>query len=215
MAAGTNYTLTIRCLTSTSSVSSEITYKNIAFGEVWLCSGQSNMVFRVDQSIEDEQNEIKAYLATNPDIRLFNEKCNWLTNDYEWPETALDSVNRLMHFTPAKWEMCNGQNTTEFSAVAFQFGKMLSDSLNVPIGLILNAVGGSPAEAWIDRKTLEFEFPDMLYNWKDSDFIQQWVRDRAKRTLPNRQTSCNVILTNLAICSSRAFCRCKAAPSRA
>lgn len=182
-AAGTNYTLMIRCLTSTSSVSSEITYKNIAFGEVWLCSGQSNMVFRVDQSIEDEQNEIKAYLATNPDIRLFNEKCNWLTNDYEWPETALDSVNQLMHFAPAKWEMCNGQNTTEFSAVAFQFGKMLSDSLNVPIGLILNAVGGSPAEAWIDRKTLEFEFPDMLYNWKDSDFVQQWVRDRAKKNI--------------------------------
>lgn len=183
MAAGTNYTLTIRCLTSTSSVSSEITYKNIAFGEVWLCSGQSNMVFRVDQSIEDEQNEIKAYLATNPDIRLFNEKCNWLTNDYEWPETALDSVNRLMHFAPAKWELCNGQNTTEFSAVAFQFGKMLSDSLNVPIGLILNAVGGSPTESWIDRKTLEFEFTDMLYNWKDSDFIQQWVRDRAKKNI--------------------------------
>lgn len=183
MAAGTNYTLTIRCLTSTSSVSSEITYKNIAFGEVWLCSGQSNMVFRVDQSIEDEQNEIKAYLATNPDIRLFNEKCNWLTNDYEWPETALDSVNRLMHFAPAKWELCNGQNTTEFSAVAFQFGKMLSDSLNVPIGLILNAVGGSPTESWIDRKTLEFEFPDMLYNWKNSDFIQQWVRDRAKKNI--------------------------------
>lgn len=182
-AAGTNYTLMIRCFTSTSSVSSEITYKNIAFGEVWLCSGQSNMVFRVDQSIEDEQNEIKAYLATNPDIRLFNEKCNWLTNDYEWPETALDSVNRLMHFAPAKWEMCNGQNTTEFSAVAFQFGKMLSDSLNVPIGLIMNAVGGSPTESWIDRKTLEFEFPDMLYNWKDSDFIQQWVRDRAKKNI--------------------------------
>ena len=182
-AAGTNYTLMIRCLTSTSSVSSEITYKNIAFGEVWLCSGQSNMVFRVDQSIEDEQNEIKAYLATNPDIRLFNEKCNWLTNDYEWPETSLDSVNRLMHFAPAKWEMCNGQNTTEFSAVAFQFGKMLSDSLNVPIGLIMNAVGGSPTESWIDRKTLEFEFPDMLYNWKDSDFIQQWVRDRAKKNI--------------------------------
>lgn len=182
-AAGTNYTLMIRCLTSTGSVSSEITYKNVAFGEVWLCSGQSNMVFRVDQSIEDEQNEIKTYLATNPDIRLFNEKCNWLTNDYEWPETALDSVNRLMHFAPAKWEMCNGQNTTEFSAVAFQFGKMLSDSLNVPIGLILNAVGGSPTESWIDRKTLEFEFPDMLYNWKDSDFIQQWVRDRAKKNI--------------------------------
>ena len=187
MAAGTNYILTIRCqpqsLAEPVEMCGEITYKNIAFGEVWLCSGQSNMVFLVEQSMEDEQNEIKAYLDSHPNIRLFNQKCNWYTNDYEWSETALDSVNKLMHFQPAKWEMCNEENTFAFSAVAFQFGKMLSDSLNVPIGLILNAVGGSPAEAWIDRKTLEFEFPDMLYNWKDSDFVQQWVRDRAKKNI--------------------------------
>ena len=56
---------------------------------------------------------------------------------------------------------------------------MLSDSLQVPVGLILNAIGGSPAEAWIDRKTLEFEFPDILYDWKQNNFIQDWARERA------------------------------------
>jgi sialate O-acetylesterase len=56
---------------------------------------------------------------------------------------------------------------------------MLSDSLDVPVGLILNAVGGSPTEAWIDRKTLEFEFPDILTDWRNNDFIQDWARGRA------------------------------------
>ena len=56
---------------------------------------------------------------------------------------------------------------------------VLSDSLQVPVGLILNAIGGSPAEAWIDRKTLEFEFPDILYDWKQNNFIQDWARERA------------------------------------
>ena len=56
---------------------------------------------------------------------------------------------------------------------------MLADSLQVPVGLILNAVGGSPTEAWIDRKTLEFEFPDILQDWTKNDFIQDWVRERA------------------------------------
>lgn len=71
------------------------------------------------------------------------------------------------------------ETTNRFSAVAFAFGQMLSDSLQVPVGLILNAIGGSPAEAWIDRKTLEFEFPDILYDWKQNNFIQDWTRERA------------------------------------
>ena len=66
-----------------------------------------------------------------------------------------------------------------FSAVGLYFGQMLNDSLDVPVGLILNAVGGAATESWIDRKTLEYCFPDILYNWLDNDFIQEWVRERA------------------------------------
>ena len=62
---------------------------------------------------------------------------------------------------------------------------MLADSLGVPVGLICNAVGGAPAEAYIDRKTLEFHpvLVDILYNWKDNDMIQDWCRGRAKQNI--------------------------------
>ena len=51
---------------------------------------------------------------------------------------------------------------------------MLRDSLQVPVGLICNAVGGSPTEAWIERSTLEYRFPAILKQWTGNDFIQDW-----------------------------------------
>ena len=106
-------------------------------------------------------------------------KPRWLTNAVEWDISTLDSLNRLQYYRDTEWKECNEETTNRFSAVAFAFGQMLSDSLQVPVGLILNAIGGSPAEAWIDRKTLEFEFPDILYDWKQNNFIQDWARERA------------------------------------
>ena len=154
-------------------------FNQVLAGDVWLCSGQSNMAFRVNESIQSEQDEQKAYAAGRPAIRLFDQKVRWETNSTEWDVTALDSVNRLQYYRPAQWTECNEETAARFSAVAFAFGQMLADSLQVPIGLILNAVGGSPAEAWIDRKMLEFEFPDILYDWKKNEFIQEWARGRA------------------------------------
>ena len=66
--------------------------------------------------------------------------------------------------------------------MAYYFGKKLQDSLQVPVGLICNAIGGSPTEAWIDRSTLEYRFPAILRNWMQNDFIQDWVRGRRGRT---------------------------------
>ena len=53
----------------------------------------------------------------------------------------------------------------------------------MPVGLICNAVGGSPTEAWIDRRTLEYNFPSILYNWRENDFIMDWVRSRASENI--------------------------------
>jgi sialate O-acetylesterase len=79
----------------------------------------------------------------------------------------------------------NKENVSNFSAIAYHFGAMLADSLGVPVGLICNAVGGAPAEAYIDRKTLEFHpvLVDILYNWKENDMIQDWCRGRAKQNI--------------------------------
>lgn len=162
-----------------SALSRQYTYENVLIGEVWLCSGQSNMAFQVREATDAEHKESLNYAATNPPIRLFDMKPRWLTHAVEWDVSTLDSLNRLQYYHDARWETCDPQNADRFSAIAFAFGRMLADSLQVPVGLILNAVGGSPAEAWIDRKTLEFKFPDILHDWKKNDFIQEWARGRA------------------------------------
>lgn len=159
--------------------SQKLTYKDVLVGEVWLCSGQSNMAFRVDELVDSQRKELTGYAGKQPQIRLFNMEPRWFTNAVEWDEAVMDSLNRLQYYHDTQWTTCNEQTADRFSAVAFSFGQMLSDSLQVPVGLILNAVGGSGTEAWIDRKTLEFDFTDILYNWTENDFIQDWVRGRA------------------------------------
>ena len=162
-----------------STPTRKLAYSDILVGDVWLCSGQSNMAFRVNESETDEQKSHQAYANRQPAIRLFDMKPHWETVSAEWPSGALDSLNRLQYYRETEWTPCSPQATARFSAIGFSFGRMLADSLNVPIGLISNAIGGSPVEAWIDRKTLEFQFTDILYNWTKNDFIQGWVRERA------------------------------------
>lgn len=186
MQAGGPYELTIEASLPTekknkkkTTASQKLTYKDVLVGEVWLCSGQSNMAFRVDELVDSQRKELTGYAGKQPQIRLFNMEPRWFTNAVEWNEAVMDSLNRLQYYHDTQWTVCNEQTADRFSAVAFSFGRMLSDSLQVPVGLILNAVGGSGTEAWIDRKTLEFDFTDILYNWTENDFIQDWVRGRA------------------------------------
>ena len=173
MKAGGPYTLSI------SAASGRLDYTNVLIGEVWLCSGQSNMAFQVSSAVDSQRKAFLEFAARKPQIRLFDMKPRWTTNAVEWDISTLDSLNRLQYYRDTEWKECDEKTANRFSAVAFAFGQMLSDSLQVPVGLILNAIGGSPAEAWIDRKTLEFEFPDILYDWKQNDLIQAWARERA------------------------------------
>ncbi|NDV58257.1 hypothetical protein D0T85_09110 [Bacteroides sp. 519] len=165
-----------------SSHNRKLVYKNVLAGEVWLCSGQSNMEFEVRQTVKSEQ-EYLLNRANQQPIRIYDTKARWRTNAVEWSKPALDSINNLHYFHHTTWTVCNTETASRTSAVAFSFANMLADSLNVPVGLIINAVGGSATESWIDRKTLETEFPDILYNWTENDFIQPWVRQRAKQNM--------------------------------
>ncbi|MBQ3190335.1 MAG: sialate O-acetylesterase [Bacteroides sp] len=168
--AGGPYTLTI------STPNKELIYNKVLAGEVWLCSGQSNMEFYLNWAATAKQDVPQ---ATNDQIRLFDMKARWRTDAVEWQASVLDSLNHLQYFTHAEWTVCSPENAGKFSAIAYYFGKMLQDSLKVPVGLICNAIGGSPTEAWIDRRTLEYEFPAILRDWTRNDFIQDWVRGRA------------------------------------
>ena len=66
-------------------------------------------------------------------------KPRWLTNAVEWDISTLDSLNRLQYYRDTEWKECNEETTNRFSAVAFAFGQMLSDSLQVPVGPGLDA----------------------------------------------------------------------------
>ncbi|MBQ5644163.1 MAG: sialate O-acetylesterase [Bacteroidaceae bacterium] len=175
-ADGKKYTLTVEC------GKEKIEYKNLVLGEVWLCSGQSNMAFMVKESSHIEQSLSN---VRKRDIRLYDMKPRVLTNNVEWDSVDLVKLNDHDYYLPTTWQLQNEQNVKDFSAVAYHFGAMLADSLNVPIGLICNAVGGAPAESFIDRKTLEFHpvLVDILYNWKENDMIQDWCRGRAKQNI--------------------------------
>lgn len=168
--AGGPYTLVV------SSGKQKLTYGNVLAGEVWLCSGQSNMEFYLNWSATAKRDVAK---AANDNIRLFDMKARWRTDAVEWNASVLDSLNHLQYYKDTEWTVCAPQTAGNFSAVAYYFGKMLQDSLQVPVGLICNAIGGSPTEAWIDRSSLEYHFPAILRNWTKNDFIQDWVRGRA------------------------------------
>ncbi|MBQ2289990.1 MAG: hypothetical protein II249_04900 [Bacteroidaceae bacterium] len=132
-ADGKSYTMTVEC------GKEKMTYSNIAVGEVWLCSGQSNMAFMVKESSHIEQSLAN---VKGKDIRLYDMKPRVITNNVEWDSLDLVKLNNHDYYLPTSWQMQNEQNVSDFSAVAYHFGAMLADSLNVPVGLICNAVGG-------------------------------------------------------------------------
>lgn len=172
--AGGPYTLEIR-----TSRQKQV-YCHVLIGEVWVCSGQSNMAFPLKYCATGQE-ELRQ--ARQPQIRLFHMQPYEETHAVEWRLSFLDSLNSLQYYRTTGWTETDATATGNFSAVAYYFGKMLRDSLNVPVGLILNAVGGSPCEAWIDRRTLEYDFPDILEDWKNNDMIQDWVRKRAGQNI--------------------------------
>ena len=129
--AGDNYELSIQ------TPQQSHTFHHVAAGEVWLCSGQSNMQFMLRQ-VQDGSTAVSQ--AHNSQIRLFHMKGKWETNASEWSINAIDSVNHLLYYQTTSWKECTPNSAATFSAVAYYFGKMLQDSLKVPVGLICNAV---------------------------------------------------------------------------
>ena len=112
--------------------------KNVLVGEVWVCSGQSNMEWPLKASFEST-NDIAA--SVNPKLRLF------LVTKAK-ADTAQQDVR-------GQWKECNPETVPGFSAVAYYFGRDLQKSRNVPVGLIGTYWGGSPAEVWMSQRTLE------------------------------------------------------------
>jgi len=132
--------------------SNKIILKNILIGEVWICSGQSNMYFPVGKEEGTWKTGVKNYEeeiqnANFPSIRLF---------------TVLTKASpKPLQDVTGSWKICSSENIKTFSAVAYFFGRDLYQNLKVPIGLIASSWGGTKAEAWTSQTVLE-ENPEFL-----------------------------------------------------
>ena len=145
---------------------------NILVGEVWLCSGQSNMQWAVNASYDPD---LEKLTANYPNLRLISV-----------PQVG---TQELQDDFDGQWEAATPESVGDFSAVGYFFGRQLHQTLGVPVGLIDNAWGGSAAEAWVRRDVLEKDkrFADYVAQWKNTeatfDFekaMEQWREKSAK-----------------------------------
>jgi sialate O-acetylesterase len=165
-----------------------IVLEDVLVGEVWLCSGQSNMDFPLQAAVRNENELLQAEQSTA--IRLLNMEPIAETNNQAWDAATLEKINRLQYFS-GSWQRCDSSSAKSFSAVAYFFAQRLHQQLKVPVGLIQVAVGGSTTESWIDRYTMEHHpvLLNELYGWRRSDFFMPWVRERADTNLKYSTTT--------------------------
>tara|TARA_B100000767_G_scaffold274575_1_gene308038 strand:- start:3508 stop:4947 length:1440 start_codon:yes stop_codon:yes gene_type:complete len=140
-----------------SSKKNVLKLSNVLIGEVWIASGQSNMQMSLyGGGREPVFGSIDLIAqAKNSNIRLFTVE----RSSSESPKKDLNG----------KWLVSSPSNTSKFSAVAYSFANYLNKVLDIPIGIIHTSWGGSPAEAWTDKKTLSdnFEKSEIRNNHKD------------------------------------------------
>lgn len=142
---------------------STVTLRDILVGDVWLCSGQSNMFFL----LADSQDGAAALAnADNPQIRLLRVD----TRTSPTPQTRI----------AAKWEPCTKETASRFSAVAYYFATDLQKTIKVPIGLIEAAFGGTPIEAWMTGASYQSTplYPEVAQRW--SRILAAYPEERAK-----------------------------------
>lgn len=123
----------------------KLTIKNVLIGEVWLCSGQSNMEWSPRNGILNGEQEIAA--AQYPNIRFFQVV----------PRKSVVEQDDLY----GEWKECLPETMIDFSAIGYFFARKLQQELNVPIGIIGSYVGGSPIETWAPAETI-YENPKLL-----------------------------------------------------
>lgn len=131
--AGGPYEITLKGKTNT------VVLKNILFGDVWICGGQSNMQFTVDQSGFKLSDSSK---INNKNLRLFTASIDM---DYV-PKDDLAG---------GTWKVASAESIKYFSAVGYFFGQLLQDSLNVPIGLISDNLGATSVETWMSPNAIK------------------------------------------------------------
>ena len=161
MKAGGPYQLTIN----------ELTIDDILIGDVWLCSGQSNIDVHIERVYPQYVQEVDSY--ENHSIRLFR-----VQND-----TDTHGVKDDIRPTSINWKPLNKQNAWPFSAVGYFLGKRMFEKTGVAQGIIVNSWGGTPIEAWISADSLQSDYPMLLKKtaiYQNDDYVRTQMKANAE-----------------------------------
>lgn len=130
----------------TISDGTPVTLSDILIGEVWICSGQSNMEMRMmGNAAQPIDNSLETLLNSGN----YRDRIRFITV----PRT--NDTERRTDFEKRKWEVSSPETTIDCSAAAYFFARQLTESLHLPVGLVINSWGGSAIEAWMDEPTLK------------------------------------------------------------
>lgn len=133
----------------------QIVLEDVLVGEVWVCSGQSNMQWSVNDSWNAD---LTTLAAKQPQIRL-------VTVENMGVQVPLQDFS-------GQWQVCSPETVGQFSAVGYYFGQQLQQILEVPVGLIDNAWGGSSCEAWIERSRMDAvpdQYAPLMQKWQETE----------------------------------------------
>jgi len=153
----------------TLSGKNKIVIRDILFGDVWVCSGQSNMELPMSRVKDHYQNLFPD--LPNPQIRQF-----LVPDQYDFKQERKDLES-------GSWKAATKEHLPDFSAVGYFFAREIYSRYGTPIGLINAALGGSPVESWMSEETLQ-SFPEAfveLQKFKDDDLIRTIQKEDAQR----------------------------------
>lgn len=154
-----------------------LTLEDVLVGEVWLASGQSNMLWRLNQT--GDKNAIAQ--SSNPQFRFYHAEPQVSTASVVYgPEDIKKLEEGGMY--EGSWAVSSPETCPRMSAVGFYFGQTLQKELGIPVGVIHTSLGGSEMIAWIPTATLKSKYRDALgHQWTESKYMTPWLRSRAKQ----------------------------------
>lgn len=162
----------------------KLVLENILIGDVWLCSGQSNMEWPMEKEMHWKE---ESKIANQPLIRLNNPPP---AGRYVYGVPYTDSLNKRLNTTDfyqwQPWRICDSNTVKDMSAVAYYFAKTIVEKEGVPIGLINLSIGGAPIETFISREALDKRFAAKVQgNWLENEALPKWIRERGKQNVGN------------------------------
>ncbi len=154
--------------------------QNVVVGEVWLASGQSNMLWRLNQTPGNPQTIAG---SANENFRFYHSEPKVHTNGVQYDKALLERVQAKRMYE-GKWAVSGPATSSRMSAVGYYFGQALQKELGVPVGVIHAALGGSNMLAWIPRDVVKKEYPGCQGgDWVNSKYASAWVRGRAQQNV--------------------------------